>query len=262
MKNLVYLFVVLGLLISCKKEATNNNNTNSVTCVDNPNINFTSIGTPVGKFSDCIKDIDGNTYKTVTIGTQTWMAENLKTSKYNDGTIIPNILDNDKWMNDTLGAWCNYKNDTSYNSKYGKLYNGYVIVNTKNKNVCPSGWHIPTYSEWLILTDYLGGEKIAGGKMKEVGTSNWNAPNTDATNISLFSGIPISSRGYDGFYYNKFGTIVSWWSQSKWKTPSTDPNLIVSGKSLWYFYVESYHSELGKLGGGLSGGTPIRCIKD
>jgi uncharacterized protein (TIGR02145 family) len=263
MKKLVYIVTILGLSFSCIKEATNDNsnNTSSVACIDNPKINFTSIGTPVGKFSDCIKDIDGNTYKTVTIGSQTWMAENLKTSKYNDGTTIPNIIDNTKWLKDTSGAWCYYKNDTSYNSKYGKLYNGYVIINMKNKNVCPTGWHIPSYSEWTILTDYLGGEKIAGGKMKEIGTSNWNSPNTSATNVSLFSALPISSRLSEGFDNNKFGTGVSWWSQSKWKSPSND-GFTVTGNSLWYFYVESYHSELGKLGSALSVGSSIRCIKD
>jgi len=257
MKNLVYLFVVLGLLISCKKETTNNNinNTSTVTCVDNPNINFTSIGTPVGKFSDCIKDIDGNTYKTVTIGSQTWMAENLKTSKYNDGTTISNIIDNTKWLKDTSGAWCYYKNDTSYNSKYGKLYNWYAVNKTSNgfKNVCPIGWHMPSYSEWTILTDYLGGEKIAGGKMKELGTTNWNSPNKDASNLSLFTGLPGGCR-------NDVGNYVSFGNYGLWHS-STEHSTISAIKGC---YMNSGDGTSG-FGGGFSSkriGYSIRCIKD
>ena len=156
MKQLILALTLTSALYSCKKETTTPNTsnpttpTNSVVCVDNPSINFTALGTPVGKFSDCIKDVDGNVYKTVTIGTQTWMAENLKVSKYSDGTPIPNITDNIQWSNLTTGAWSYYNNDASNNTKYGKLYNWYVVspITNGNKNVCPSGWHVPTDAEW------------------------------------------------------------------------------------------------------------------
>ncbi len=148
MKKIFLIFALTSALFSCKKETSNttnsnttNNPSNSVVCVDNPSINFTAIGTPVGKFSDCIMDVDGNIYKTVTIGTQTWMAENLKTLKYNDGTTIPNVKDSLEWSNLTTGAWCYYDNNKKYNTKYGKLYNWYSACSTinGNKNVCPTG---------------------------------------------------------------------------------------------------------------------------
>ena len=162
-----------------------------------------------------ITDIDGNSYKKVTIGTQIWMAENLRTSKYNDGTVIPNIKDNTHWQNNKTGAWAYYNNDETYNSKYGKLYNWYTVSPTTNgnKNVCPIGWHVPTDAEWTVLTDYLGDESVAGGKMKEVGTTNWNSPNTGATNTSMFAGLPGGSSNYMG-NYSSIGLYGTWWSST------------------------------------------------
>ncbi len=113
-----------------------------------------------------ITDIDGNLYKTVNIGNQQWMAENLKVTRYNDGTAIQNIPDNTKWSNLTTGAWTYYNNDGANNTKYGKLYNWYAVSETSNgnKNVCPTGWHVPADAEWIVLTDYLGGD--AGAKIR------------------------------------------------------------------------------------------------
>jgi uncharacterized protein (TIGR02145 family) len=163
-----------------------------------------------------ITDAENNTYKTVTIGTQQWMAENLKVTKYNDGTDIPNITDNTLWQNNTTGAWAYYNDDLANNAKYGKLFNWYAVSPTTNgsKNVCPSGWHIPTDAEWTVLTNYLGGENVAGGKMKEVGTTSWNSPNTDATNTSLFTGLPGGGRIYSGGYGN-IGGVGLWWSSTE-----------------------------------------------
>lgn len=167
----------------------------------------------IGKPGPNITDSEGNSYKTVTIGTQQWMAENLKVTKYNDGTNIPNIVDNTQWSNLTTGAWAYYNNDAANNAKYGKLYNWYAVSPSTNgnKNVCPTGWHVPTDAEWTVLTDYLGGESVAGGKMKEAGTTNWISPNTDATNTSLFTGLPGGGRS-DGGNYNAIGYAGSWWS--------------------------------------------------
>ena len=171
---------------------------------------------PTSGYGPNITDVENNTYKTVFIGTQQWMAENLKVSKYSDGTTIPNITDNTQWQNNTTGAWAYYNNDVANNAKYGKLYNWYAVSKTTNgnKNVCPTGWHVPTDAEWAVLTGYLGGEIIAGGKMKEVGTTGWNSPNTDAMNTSLFSALPGGSRADYGDYYH-VGSSGVWWSSTE-----------------------------------------------
>jgi uncharacterized protein (TIGR02145 family) len=170
---------------------------------------------PTSSYGSNITDVEGNSYKTVFIGTQQWMGENLKTSKYSDGTTIPNITDNTLWSSNTTGAWAYYNNDATNNSKYGKLYNWYAVSKTSNgnKNVCPTGWHVPSDAEWTVLTDYLGGANVAGGKMKEIGTINWVSPNTDATNASLFTGLPGGYRLYDGYCFI-IGQEGYWWSST------------------------------------------------
>ena len=221
MKKLIIALIILNILISCKKSISNTkSNSNSNNCIDNPLINFATIGTPIGKFDDCITDVDGNVYKTVTIGTQTWMAENLKTSKYNDGNIIPNITDNFQWKNNTTGAWCYYNNEKTYNEKYGKLYNWYVLFNNdnNNKNICPSGWHIPTSDNWHVLYNYLKNDSLSGGlgeKMKSITNNEWVTPNLGATNTSLFTGLPSGSRDGDGFFGN-IGMGCYWWCAPKY----------------------------------------------
>jgi uncharacterized protein (TIGR02145 family) len=150
-----------------------------------------------------ITDVEGNSYKTVYIGTQQWMGENLKVSKYSDGTTIPNVTNDSQWSNLTTGAWAYNNNDEANNAKYGKLYNWYAVNPTTNgnKNICPTGWHVPTDAEWTVLTDFLGGD-VAGGKLKEVGTINWKSPNTEAINVSLFTGLPGGLRDYNGDNYS------------------------------------------------------------
>lgn len=119
-------------------------------------------------------DQEGNVYKTITIGTQTWMAENLRTTTYNDGTVIPNVTDNDEWADLSTPAYCWYDNDSAtYAQTYGALYNWYTVA---TDSLCPTGWHVPTDAEWTILTDTLGGLTIAGGLLKETGTTHWTAP--------------------------------------------------------------------------------------
>jgi uncharacterized protein (TIGR02145 family) len=254
MKKSIYLLTGVIFLFSCKKESSNSNTTtiNQVACIDNPNINFTCIGTPVGKFSDCIKDIDGNTYKTVTIGTQTWMAENLKTSKYNDGTSIPNIKDSLEWSKDHKGSWCYYDNEFSYNTKFGKLYNWYVTNKTSNgnKNVCPTGWHIPNNNEWDVLIKSFGGEEVAGANLKEIGTSSWAFPNEKTTNVSLFTAIPSGALIGQHKYINK-GAFF--WSSEE----NTNSNWLAWNASVGYngIYVD-FDDEL------KTNGFSIRCIKD
>jgi uncharacterized protein (TIGR02145 family) len=162
-------------------------------------------------------DQDGNTYKTITIGSQTWMAENLRTTKYRNGDPIPNITDNAAWTAATTGAYSNYKNSTNKNTNniYGGLYNWFAV--SDNRNIAPQGWHVPTDSELTDLTTFLGGENLAGGKMKEIGTVHWTAPNTNATNESGFTALPCGSRGGDGDgSFNFLGDYGFYWSSTQY----------------------------------------------
>src|SRR5450759_4787246 len=121
-----------------------------------------------GLQAQTVKDIDGNVYKTVTIGKQVWMVENLKTTKYNDGITIPLVIDNTAWTDLITPKYSWFNNDIANKEVYGALYNWYTVNTNK---LCPKGWHIPTDEEWTTLTTYLGGEGVAGGKLKETGTT-------------------------------------------------------------------------------------------
>ena len=209
---------------------------------------------PTTGYGQNITDVDGNSYKTVYIGTQQWMGENLKVSKYNDGTVIPNITDNTQWSQLSTGAWSYYNNDAANNAKYGKLYNWYSVSKTSNgnKNVCPTGWHVPTYAEWTVLIDsyYLGGESVAGGKMKEVGTTSWNSPNTDATNTSLFSALPGGYRYSNGKYYY-IGNDGYWWSSTE----------IITGDA-WSRYLNYNYGTATSYNLNKKHGFSVRCLRD
>ena len=197
---------------------------------------------PTSGFGANITDVDGNSYKTVYIGTQQWMGENLKTAKYNDGTPIPNVTDNTVWPNLTTGAWCNYNNSDSLGNIYGKLYNWYTVNSNK---VCPNSWHVPTESEWTIISNYLGGSEVAGGKMKEVGTLHWSNPNTDATNENFFTALPGGTKYPDG-HFDNFGTWGTWWSNNNSRYVDlncTNGNLMFRSNSNQF-------------------GFAIRCLKD
>ena len=208
---------------------------------------------PTSGFGPALVDIDENSYKTVYIGKQQWMAENLKVSKYSDGTTIPNITDNTLWQNNTTGAWSYYNNEVDNNAKYGKLYNWFAVSKTTNgnKNVCPTGWHVPTDAEWTVLTDYLGGASVAGGKMKEVGTTSWQSPNTESTNTSLFSALPGGQRNIPGNYSN-IGTTGNWWSSSESSNNENAWNHNLFNNRI-NVTINAYYKE---------NGFSVRCLKD
>ncbi len=162
-----------------------------------------------------VKDADGNTYSTVSIGGQIWMTENLKTTKYNDGTAIPLVTDNTAWVNMVSPGYCWYNNDATTNKNtYGTLYNFYTV---KTGNLCPIGWHVPTDADWTVLTTYLGGESVAGGKLKEIGNSHWLNPNTSATNEIGFTILPSGCRTSIGAFIN-VGTAGYWWTSTESST--------------------------------------------
>jgi uncharacterized protein (TIGR02145 family) len=153
--------------------------TNSVGTAYGFPVGFLTVAEPIS-----LTDADGNVYQTVTIGAQVWMAENLRTTKYNDGTPIPNVSLAADWNALTTGAYSDYNNDPANATDYGRIYNWYAINTGK---LAPAGWHVPTAAEWATLVTTLGGEGTAGGPAKETGTAHWNAPNTGATNTSGFS---------------------------------------------------------------------------
>lgn len=207
-----------------------------------------------------VKDIDNNRYGIVTIGTQTWMAENLKVTRYNDGSTIPLITDETAWSTASVNGdpgYCWYNNDASNLITYGALYNWYAIDagSNGNKNVCPVGWHVPTDGEWDILRDYLdptgnGSNNIAGGKMKEAGLSHWDSPNDSATNVSGFTGLPGGNR-YSYGIFNVISSYGSWWSSTENNTSiAWSRNLNYS-----YYIVDRFDDDKGS-------GFSVRCLRD
>jgi uncharacterized protein (TIGR02145 family) len=194
----------------------------------------TSSGTITGKFKGGLNTIvqvgdywmvgdfeKTGTFPSVAIGTQIWSTTNLDVTTYRDGTPIPQVTDPTAWSNLTTGAWCYYNNNSVNGTTYGKLYNWYAVAgihdndpNTPNKVLAPSGWHIPTDSEWTTLTTFLGGMSIAGGKMKSTGTTNWLSPNLGATNVSGFSGLPGGAMTSNGVF-SSLQNDGNWWSISE-----------------------------------------------
>ena len=163
-------------------------------------------------YDSLVTDVDGNVYHTVTIGTQTWMVENLKTTKYRNGDPIPNVTENSAWSNLKTGAYCNYNNSSSNEVVFGKLYNWYTL--NDNRNVAPTGWHVATDAEWTTLTNYLGGISVAGGKLKEGGSSNWGNPNVGATNEVGFTALPGGYRANNEEYIG-LHHLGSWWCSTE-----------------------------------------------
>jgi uncharacterized protein (TIGR02145 family) len=192
-----------------------------------------------------VTDVDGNVYKTVTIGTQTWMAENLKVTHYRDGTAIPSFTTSSAWASLTTGA--RYDNK----SNFGHLYNWYAV--SDNRNIAPIGWHVATDAEWTTLSTYLGGDALAGGKLKEAGITHWLTPNTGATNESGFSSLPGGGIGYNGVdqYGNGTGDTAIYWSKDSYSTSST-----------WIREMYNNSTTLDRLIRIKQSGFSVRCVKD
>jgi uncharacterized protein (TIGR02145 family) len=203
--------------------------------VHNPMLNYNSL-----------TDIDGNVYKTVVIGTQEWMAENLKTSHYQNGSLIPIVNGPSAWYSLTNGAACWYNNDSAlYECPYGKLYNWYAV--TDPRNLCPSGWHVPSHNEWITLQNTLLGN---GGAMKSTGTMYWNTPNSMATDSSGFSGLPGGYRGTNGIFAN-LHTKGYWWSTS-----------LLSNFSAWGRGLNNNNDQINQPADPREFGFSVRCLKD
>jgi uncharacterized protein (TIGR02145 family) len=204
------------------------------------------------KAGGIVTDIDGNAYNTVVIGTQTWMAENLKTTKYNDGTAIPQVTDAMAWSGLSTAAYCDWFNHPITSATYGRLYNWYVVAPTNPKNVCPTDWHVSTDDEWTILTNYLGGEGVVADKIKETGTSHWAPPNSTATNESGFTALPGGCRDHGGgLFFDQVSIFGYWWSSSESSPLQAWSRSMVSENSNFY------RSDLDK-----GRGQSVRCLKN
>jgi len=257
LKKLKLNYALIGLLSmtliinSCEKDDENTPSSpynGKTTAVFNPDLTY---GT--------MTDQDGNVYKTITIGTQTWMAENLRVTKYRNGDPIPNVTDNTTWSTLTTGAYCTYENtaDAVTIATNGMLYNWYAA--TDSRNIAPEGWHVPTDAEWTTLINHLGGEDIAGGKMKEIGTTHWESPNTGATNEIGFTSLPSGDRAnqdgtpsgmgsFDGLGYGSF----------YWSSTADDANYA-------YFRMQFYYAAAGYFDNEATSkwfGYSLRLIKD
>ena len=184
----------------------------------------------------------------IVIGTQQWMSKNLDVAFYRNGDPIPQVTDPAAWAGLTTGAWCYYNNDPILGNKYGKLYNWFAVNDPRG--LAPQGWHIPSDAEWTTLATTLGGELVAGGKMKEAGTLNWIAPNTGADNSSGFAGLPGGFRSNDGSFFN-VGNVGYWWSA----TESSAPN--AWSRNLTYLDGNVFRVGTIKLRG-----FSVRCLRD
>jgi len=193
-------------------------------------------------------DIDGNVYRTIKIGNQWWMAENLKVTHYCNGDAIPNVTDNSTWSNLTTGAYCNYDNDVNNVTTYGRLYNWHAV--NGSRNIAPTGWHVPTDAEWQTLVDYLGGESVAGGKMKEIGTKHWDGENIGATNESGFSALPGGAR-QGGGTFGVMGNHTDFWT-------STESSI----SDAWYRTLGRYYSGVSRMTNSKQNGCSVRCMRD
>ncbi len=228
-RNLIYSILGIGIAIaimtSCKKDST-------VTAIQ------------YGSLSD----FEGNVYTTINIGSQTWMAENLKATKFNDGTAIPLVKDNILWSKLTTPGHCFYANDstaTRYN--FGALYNWYTVQSNK---LCPTGWHVPSDADWTALKLQLGVDSIAGGKLKTTGYVNWSNPNTAATNSTNFNAMPFGYRYYNGTF-NNFGFSGTWWSSTQYTTSTA-----------WYCYLAYNQGTVGRTFNDKLFGMSVRCLKN
>jgi uncharacterized protein (TIGR02145 family) len=187
-------------------------------------------------------------YQPLTIGSQVWMLKNLNVDHFRNGDSFPEVRDSIEWINLKTGAWCFFKNDPAMGAIYGKLYNWYAVNDPRG--LTPEDWHVPSYTEWEELSEFLGGESVAGGKLKETGTSHWLNPNEGATNNSGFSALPGGHRNYDGISLG-IGASVNWWSSTEYGKANA------WGRSLYYSYSISFPNSFSMVNG-----FSVRCVKD
>ena len=240
MKKILLGFIAIGLLtfVGCEKEEDETTETSS---------EDSSI-----EYGEGATDIDGNTYKSVIIGEQEWMAKNLTTSRYSDGTSIPNVTYGTQWQNFLTGAWCNYNNSSTNDATYGKLYNWHAVETEK---LCPTGWHVPTDAEWTVLYNYLGVDVYSGRGRTVKTTSGWNAwldgTSGGGTDNYGWGGLPGGYRT-SGSSFANVGNQGKWWSSSQ----------AISLNDAWIRYLDYSSGGMGRTGSGKEDGMSVRCLRD
>lgn len=192
-----------------------------------------------------LTDIDGNTYNTIKIGNQTWMTRNLNVEHYRNGDPIPQVQDKEEWDALTTGAWCYYENQSENGTVFGKLYNWYAV--NDSRGLAPDGWHIPSDDEWTQLINFLGGQEVAGEKMKT--TSGWDEGG-NGSNSSGFTAIPGGYRTHDG-YFSNMGKNSLFWSTTEFNSERVWFRNVIG--SIPDVYRPNYAKDFG---------LSVRCIKD
>lgn len=245
-KSLFYQISIIVLLLaitnSCEKDNDHQENlTNGRTsALFNSNVTYGSM-----------TDQDGNVYKTISINGQTWMAENLRTTKYRNGDLIPQLKDNSGWSSASEGAFCNYGNTENIDTiaTYGRLYNWYAV--SDSRNLAPEGWHVATNSDWLLLSLLLGGDDIAGSKLKEIGVFHWYGPNEDATNESGLTILPTGLRDPSTGTFGMFGYKGLYWSGTQ-----------ADDSYAWAIQLLGVTSTCNRVPNHMNYGYAIRCVKN
>ncbi|MCX6171790.1 MAG: fibrobacter succinogenes major paralogous domain-containing protein [Flavobacterium sp.] len=249
MKQL-YLLLILFILTSTQGQTSQNDS-----------IYFWKSGLLLKKRSVKTADLDSITFKInyIKICELVWAKKNLDVSTYSDGTNIPQVTDATAWNNLTTGAWCYYGNNQANNAVYGKLYNWYAVAGIYDaaslanpalrKKLAPTGWHVPADTEWTYLISCIGGANVAGGKMKETGTTYWSSPNTAATNSTGFTGLPGGHRY--GNTFTQIGSQGYWWSLSD----ANQSNAYVQQIGYFNAFILSFLDSKQR-------GQSVRCIRD
>jgi uncharacterized protein (TIGR02145 family) len=250
----MFTFILATLISACEQDTTGPVIEDPTVVKFNPDLIY---GT--------VTDIDGNTYKTITIDSLTWMAENLRTTHYRDGSPITEVTDSLAWAALKTEASCSYNNSINPDTLniYGRLYNFYSVADLRN--IAPEGWHVADTSDWRILMDILVSQSIAGGKLKEAGTAHWTEFNTDATNETGFTALPAGYRQdinakskigdstyafRAGSFYNLGNSANFWTGTTKNSTDAFGYNILKSGSGC---YKIAYKKKLG---------FSIRCVKN
>lgn len=246
MKNIKLLLIVAIVTVtySCQKDDTLTKNLTT----DGIEQGKPTGGSTTIKYGK-VTDIDGNVYRTIKIGLQTWMVDNLEVTRFRNGDPINQVTDMAQWSALTTGAWCYYENLSSYNEVYGKLYNLNAVQDTRG--IAPKGWHVPSHAEWTTLIEFLGGEGVAGNKMKAV--SNLWLYDLSPTNSSGFSGLPCGYRVRTGDFVN-IGHYGVWWSSTE--------GSIEGYNGAWFTRLQGDMVAVYRSIAPKESGFSIRCIKN